>query len=434
MTTWQELRSRRRFLQEMAAAGFVVPTAGALLSACGDDEPSGPISGSEALDKRRVFLDSFPTLNNDFWQAWDGGSVQACAALNMDHRRAVDDFDVAKQRAAIENAPTDDVEGLFTIANTEGASPDLLGLCQELGIYAVNNYSNAPWSTPPNIGDHYVAYHDNNNVEGARILAEAMFEEIGGRGKLIHIEGVRGNTSSDKRTAGVDLALKNYPDIELVGRQPGDYSRVTTQPVIEDLLTANPDVDAVFAQNDDAAIAVVNALEARGIDAPVVGIDAISEFLQMIAEGRAFATLANPGSWIGAWSAVRVFDALNGWKPKTPERMMYFGAFIVDTPDSATAYDELFYKSDKYPYDYKKWSRILSPKDWDPQNILVPMKPEEVWAGREKPDGYELPEEYSKAESDGEFERITKLYADHYKSDPWAEIRRATKNGGENIV
>jgi ribose transport system substrate-binding protein len=429
---WQEHRSRRRFLQEMAAAGFVVPTAGVLLSACGDDdEASGPASRGEALDRRRVFLDSFPTLNNDFWQAWDGGSQQACAALNMDHRRAVDDFDVAKQRAALENAPTDDVEGLFLISNTEAASPDLLGLCEELGIYAVNNYSNAPWSTPLDIGDHYVGYHDNNNIEGARILAEAMFEEIGGRGKLIHIEGVRGNTSSDKRTAGVDLALENYPNIEMVARQPGDYSRVTTQPVIEDLLTAHPDVDCVFAQNDDSAVAVVNALEARNIDAPVVGIDAISEFLEMIVQGRAFASLANPGSWIGGWSTVRVFDALNGWKPKTPERMMYFGAFIVDTPDAARAYDELFYQSDKYPYDYRKWSRILSPDDWDPQNILVPMQPDEVWEGREKPDGYELPEEYSRT---AEFEEITKLYADHYKSDPWAEIRRATKNGGENIV
>jgi ribose transport system substrate-binding protein len=418
----------------MAAAGFAVPTLSGVLAACGDDTSSGPRSASEALDEERTFLDSFPTLNNDFWQAWDQGSVEACGVLNMEYNKAVDDFDVAVQRSAIENAPTDGVQGMFLISNTEGASPDLLGLCNELEIYAVNNYSNAPWSTPLDIGDYYVAYHDNNNVEGMRQLSEALFEEIGGKGKVIHIEGVRGNSSSENRTKGVDLALENYPDIELVGRQPGDYSRVTTQPVIEDLLTANPDVNAVIAQNDDSAIGVVNALEARNIDAPVVGVDAISEFLDMIQEGRAFASLANPGSWIGGWSTVRVFDALNGWKPTTPERMMYFGAFIVDTPESAKAYDELFYKSDSYPYDYELWSQVLHPDDWDPQNLLAPMDPNVIWEGIEKPDGYELPSEYEQAESDGEFDEITKLYAEHYKSDPWADIRKETKGGGKDII
>lgn len=424
-------QSRRQFLAKMFAAGFAIPFGGTIIQACASGTSSVTITPTNALATRRIFLDSFYTLNNDYWQGWDRGSREACAKLNMEYQRVVDEFNVSVQQSAIENAPTLGVNGMFMISNTEGASPQLLRKLQAEGIYAVNNWSNAPWSTPLDIGDHYVAYHTADNVQSVRKLCNLMFQKLGGHGNFIHISGVPGNSSSEERDQGVNLALGDNPGITLLARQPGQYSRGGTAPVIENLLTAHPNVDAIFAQNDDSAIAVVNALEKRGIKALVAGTDAISEFVAMIEQGRAFGTWAHHGGWIGAWSTVRVFDALNGVKLTTPERMMYFQGFNIDTPEAARAYNELMYKKQPFPFDYEKMSRVLHPQDWDPQNLLTPIHPEQYWAWRakDKPAGYTLPGAYAAAQSQGDFEKITRLYADHFKSDPLKEVKALTSAG-----
>ncbi len=151
----------------------------------------------------------------------------------------------------------------------------------------------------------------------------------------------------------------------------------------------------------------------------------------MIAQGRAFATWAHHGGWIGAWSTVRVFDALNGVKLTTPERMMYFQGFNIDTPAAAQAYNDLMYKKQPFPFDYQKMSRVLHPQDWDPQNLLTPIHPEQYWAWRakDKPAGYTLPSAYATAQSQGDFDKVTKMYADHFKSDPFKSIKALTSSG-----
>jgi ribose transport system substrate-binding protein len=166
----------------------------------------------------------------------------------------------------------------------------------------------------------------------------------------------------------------------------------------------------------------------------VSGCDAIHEMVALIADGRAFSTFAYGPAWLGAYSTVAVFDYLNGWRPSVPERMMTFGGYIMDTPAAAKKYQELV-DGPVSPYDFLKMSRVLNPNDWNPQNLLIPLPPEEHWSWRvKKPDGYELPAAYAEAQKNGEFERVTKLYAERFSSDPVQAVRDLTSNGGPIII
>lgn len=443
MSSFGHPKSRRDVLRGAMQLGLVASTA-TLLSACNTAQNNGAATGpatpavTDPADPRNQnfsMIDSFYTLDNDYFQGWAKGSEWAAAALLMSRDQQVDNSNVDTLKSIFEGAQAKNIQGISTLPNTAAASPEILGIAQNAGIYVSSNWSNAAWSTPFDIGEYFYSFQAGNDVAGAREICKVLFQEMGGSGKFIHIEGIQGNTASDDRTRGVDLALEEFPNIEMVARQQGGFSRGGTQPVIESLLTANPDVKGIMCQNDDSALAAVNAVESRGMeDVKIVGIDAIGEFLDAIKRGAALASWAHHGAFIGAFSTVRVFDALAGVKLSPAERMMYFGGFIIDTPDAAAAYQDLMYSDKPLPFNYEKMSKALHPDDWDPQNLMAPIDIEQYWAQASKPAGYSIPSEYAQAKAAGELENVAATYKSAFTSDPWADVRALCKNGGQDII
>lgn len=433
--------SRRSLLRSAMALG-IGATMAPLLGACGtatqaSAPPPGPVDlkPDDPRNARYPMIDSFYTLDNDYFQGWSKGSAAAAAMFLMGRDQQVDNSNVDTLKSVFESAVTKSVKGISTLPNTAAATPEIIGSAQRNQIYVSSNWSNAPWSTPFDIGDYYYAYHAANDVAGARDLCKQLFEAMGGRGQFIHIEGIRGNSASDNRTAGVDMALADHPGIQMVARQPGGFSRGATQPVIESLLTANPDVTGIMCQNDDSAIAAINAVESRGMtDVKIVGIDALGEFLDAMKRGAALATWAHHGAWIGAWSTVRVFDALAGVPLSAPERMMYFGGFIIDTPDAAQAYQDLMYGAAQLPFDYELMSRALHPDDWDPQNTMAPIDLATYWARDPQPAGYQLAPAYTDPGYAAAAAAVTDRYRSAFRKDPFAGVREKCRAGGADII
>ena len=422
-------RSRREFFRVLAAAGLSVPLYTGRSWAA---DTAG--AASKFLATRRKFMDSFYTLNNDYFNEMDQGATQAAEVLNIAESREINNGDVNVQKGHVENAPNLGIDGITMVAASEGSEIDLLRLVNQLKIPAVNKHTKAAWNTPLDSGPYYVAFHAPPNVTATRARSAQVFEKLGGKGNVVYIEGILGNPVEAERGHGFDLALKDYPGMKLVARRPGGWSRTTTAPVIADILTAHTDIDAVIVSNDDSAIAVVSALEQRKMKALVSGCDAIKEMVALVAQGRAFSTFAYGPAWLGAYSTVVVFDYLNGWRPSVPERMMTFGGYILDTAEAAKKYQEVV-DGPKTPYDFLKMSKVLNPNDWNPQNLLIPLPPEEHWSWRvPKPSNYQLPKEYAEAKEKGEFERVTKLYADRFATDPVQSVRSLTSNGGPIIV
>jgi ribose transport system substrate-binding protein len=63
-------------------------------------------------------------------------------------------------------------------------------------------------------------------------------------------------------------------------------------------------------------------------------------------------------------------------------------------------------------------SRTLHPTDWDPQNNIVPIDPQAHW-GADPTDKGKLNQAYAEAGWKSEYDEVTKLYADHYKTGPF---------------
>jgi ribose transport system substrate-binding protein len=319
---------------------------------------------------------------------------------------------------------------VFMFSQNAASSRKLISNAAKLKIMVVDAHSIAAWSTPmdPEYEGYFISFLTPDNVMGSKAMCVSVFKQIGGKGKVINLNGIPGNMSNDERTLGVDLALKEFPDIKMVARQNGTENRTGAQPIIENLLTAHPDVDAVVCHNDDSAIAVLNALRDRGMTkVKVGGIDAIQEFLDAMQKGpNAAATTAIHGGWLGGQAVVRLFDALNGVKIEPAERFMYQDSLVIDTPEAAKAYTESIYKAQKLPFDWRKASRFLNPNDWDPQNGLLPIDPNDYYGRVNLPklQGFtEVPKELQDTAARG---KIADLYKGRFKGGPIMDAVKLT--------
>ena len=118
------------------------------------------------------------------------------------------------------------------------------------------------------------------------MVANRMAEELGGKGKIIVLEGAPGAQNGQERLEGIKQAFATYPDIEIVASQTANWSRVEAMSITENLLQRFPDVDGIIGSNDEMAIGAIQALKAAGLeDVLVAGFDANKDACMAIESG-----------------------------------------------------------------------------------------------------------------------------------------------------
>jgi ribose transport system substrate-binding protein len=137
-----------------------------------------------------------------------------------------------------------------------------------------------------------------------------LFKSMGGKGKVVHIDGVPAASTAQARKRGFDRAVKAFPGIQVLASQPGQYRRLPAVQVFENLMQRFPEIDAVVSANDDMAVGIAEALAAagRGGKTKVIGIDGIPDATAAIAAGKMFATADFSGhdqSYLAVTAAVR---------------------------------------------------------------------------------------------------------------------------------
>ena len=110
--------------------------------------------------------------------------------------------------------------------------------------------------------------------------------------------------------------MKEYPQVELLASQPGNYRRLPATQVFENLMQRFPVIDGVVCANDDMAVGVAEALAAagRGAKTKVVGIDAIPDGVAAIVSGKMQASADYSGHDQGYLATAAAIRHLRGEK------------------------------------------------------------------------------------------------------------------------
>ena len=92
-----------------------------------------------------------------------------------------------------------------------------------------------------------------SNVTMGEKVAERMAEDLGGSGNIVVITGLQGSSPAVDRDQGMKNVLENHPDIEVLAVGDGEWIREPAVPIMEDFLTAYPDIDAVFSHAEESS-------------------------------------------------------------------------------------------------------------------------------------------------------------------------------------
>jgi ribose transport system substrate-binding protein len=120
--------------------------------------------------------------------------------------------------------------------------------------------------------------------EWAKISAQWLVEQLGGKGDIVLIEGFVGHPANEARMSGVQEVLDKNPGIKVVGRDTGKWDQATGQKVMSSFLTSLPNIDGVWTQ-DGMATGVLTAIKtANPKKWPLVSGEARASYLQLWAE------------------------------------------------------------------------------------------------------------------------------------------------------
>lgn len=166
----------------------------------------------------------------------------------------------------------------------------------------------------------------SGGVEAAKVAGEGA--------KAAWIGGVQGNTTSDAREAGFIAGLKEG-GVETVVKQYGEGLADKAASLMENILTSNPDLKVVVANNDEMASGAAKAAKAAGRDDMIIfGFDGIQAGVQNVIDGNVAGTVAQDPYGMG-YKAVEA--AVKAAKGEKLEEFIDTGSTVV-TKDNAEEY------------------------------------------------------------------------------------------------
>ena len=168
-----------------------------------------------------------------------------------------------------------------------------------------------------------------NQVDDGRKVGEWMAKRLNGKGKVAMLKGVSGASYAMDLEKGFKESIAKYPDIKIVSEVNSNSTKEEGLKRTENILTANPELDGIYAVNDEMALGAVQAAEAAGrLNKLVIsGYGGTPPGLEAVKGGKITATVANrPASW-GALGIQTVYDVLNG---KTVSNPIKFESILVD--------------------------------------------------------------------------------------------------------
>jgi ribose transport system substrate-binding protein len=139
-------------------------------------------------------------------------------------------------------------------------------------------------------GGKLVAYVGADDYNIALSTGRALLKALGGKGNVVILEGVKGSLTSTDRVRGFNDAIKEFPNVQLLASQPGNYQRLQALQVMENLIQSFPQIDGVLGANDAMAIGALEALDGANRKAAVVGINGSREAVELIKSGRLLAS------------------------------------------------------------------------------------------------------------------------------------------------
>jgi ribose transport system substrate-binding protein len=234
---------------------------------------------NSTTDQKTIGI-SLLTKQHPFYRELERGLVDAAKKHNFRLLIRAGEWDLSRHHAQIEDFIVQHVDAIVVAPNDSKGIGPAIEKANAAGIPVFTTDISAA-------AGKIVSHIASDNRAGGRLAAEFLARQIGGAGSVAIIDQPY-IQSVQERVAGFEDGLKQFPNIKIVARLNGDGVRDRAANAAEDLLQAHPEVNGLFAINDDSALGTLSVLEARGRrEIALVGYDATDEARAAIRRGAA---------------------------------------------------------------------------------------------------------------------------------------------------
>jgi ABC-type sugar transport system substrate-binding protein len=286
---------KMRYLAAAAAAAVALS-----LTACNTPAPGGGEDDVITIGFITKFPVDFFDIMVDAAKAWDEAEPGA-EVLFAQGESGTDDEGLI---AAIQSFVTQGVDAI-AITPTSPALADELQKAVDAGIEVVLIDNDIPdWD-----GKSTVVTTDN--FAGGQLAGTWLAENLPEGATIAVLQGVLGNPSLDDRVNGMLDTLGDAA--EVVATVPTDCDQTKGLDAGQDILTAHPDLTAIYAACSPSLIGAIEAIKSAGrTDMITVGFDAAPDEIAGILAGDQTASVAQFPAKMGELGAQAAFDAANG--------------------------------------------------------------------------------------------------------------------------
>ncbi|CAH8190864.1 MULTISPECIES: ribose ABC transporter substrate-binding protein RbsB [Vibrio] len=256
---------------------------------------------AQAQDTMAIVLS---TLNNPFFVTMKDGAEAKAKELGYELIVLDSQNDPSKELSNVEDLTVRGVKAILINPTDSDAVSNAIRMANRAKVPVLTLDRGA------SRGD-VVSHIASDNVVGGEMAGHFIMEKVGEKAKVIQLEGIAGTSAARERGEGFMNAV-NGSEMQLLASQPADFDRTKGLNVMENLLAANPDVQAVFAQNDEMALGALRAVQASGKDVMIVGFDGTDDGIAAVERGQLAATVAQQPDMIGALGIETAAKVLKG--------------------------------------------------------------------------------------------------------------------------
>ena len=248
------------------------------------------------------------TLNNPFFVTLKDGAAKKAKALGYQLIVLDSQNDSAKELSNVEDLVQQQIDVLLINPTDSDAVVNAVKSANnaKIPVITIDRASN---------GGQVVTHIASDNVAGGKMAAEFIAKQLKGKGKVVELQGIPGTSAARDRGKGFNDGLKAYSGIKVVAQQGADFDRQKGLSVMENILQAQPELNAVFAHNDEMALGALKAIQAaKRTGILVVGFDAIDDAVKAVKAGQMAATVAQQPDLMGELGVTNADKVLKGQK------------------------------------------------------------------------------------------------------------------------
>ena len=248
------------------------------------------------------------TLNNPVFVNMKDGAEKEAEKLGYELVVLDSQNDPAKERANVEDLVQLGVIALLINPTDSDAV---------VKTVEVANKSNIPVITLDRQanGGKITSHIASDNIKGGEMAAEYVldkFKDEKGPINVVEIQGIPGASATRDRGEGFHNIMDKNDKFNFISIQAADFDRQKGLQVMENIIQANPNIQVVFAHNDEMALGAVKAIKASGINALVIGFDGNDDAKDSIDANEMTATIAQQPDLIGALGVELANKIYNG--------------------------------------------------------------------------------------------------------------------------